>query len=181
MNTQFETEENCWKQQFFPHASITRAPWVKTEGQFPPEPSRQWHSSETVAENNRNHSSQCMLFRWIRSRHGMEPSPNRHFIYDTCLLHFLKLPVRSRVSEHFYSQSVCICSWIFMHSHRPLCNSQGIVILYSRRMCVCVRVCVCVQCRERTATLPWHLEIILYLIGLYYWCIYKVYYVGGVD
>ena len=27
--------------------------------------------------NNRNHSSQCMLFHWIRSRHGTEPPPNR--------------------------------------------------------------------------------------------------------
>ena len=32
------------------------------------------------------------------------------------------------------SQPVCFCSLIFMSSHRPLCNSQVIVILYSLSM-----------------------------------------------
>ncbi|CAL8397681.1 unnamed protein product [Boreogadus saida] len=27
-------------------------------------------------------------FHWIRHRHGTEPSPNRHFVYDTCLFNF---------------------------------------------------------------------------------------------
>ena len=97
---------------------------VQPQGQFPTDPSQRRHGSKTFAADNRNHSSLCRLFHWLGC--GTESSSNRHFVYNTCLFYFWRLPVRSHV--------FCICSCIFMSSHWPYMQFTNRVISYSLSM-----------------------------------------------
>ena len=99
-----------------------------------------------VGENNRSHYSQCMLFHWIRSRHGTARNrPQTGTSFTICASSIFEGCRFAAVSQNTSTASLHLLMNIHELTSTPIQFTGYCNIIQYRIVRACVRVCACAQ------------------------------------